>query len=187
MQTTLTEDEREISSAYWQVARTLMPVEIRQTILRDIEKVFCSHLSSSPERAGKILASALNEIEWDWPKWHRYAETEDLDSLPLIDAECTIESPEWVERRKMCRLEMAKTIAMRVSRIVHHLERYRQLSDPQLLQLTPNWKFICGDSCTNECLSLNNMSLPAATAIRTFPSLPCDYLECRCRIAATVR
>lgn len=88
------------------------------------------------------------------------------------------------ELRDSCLQEMASQLVFRVSRLAHCLERYEQLSDPGLLSLLPNWKFVCEDGALPRCRNFDGMVLPAGEAEKRFPRLPCDNLGCRCRITA---
>lgn len=85
-----------------------------------------------------------------------------------------------------CRREMATVIAARVASIAQNTERYEQLLDPDFAALAPFWKFHYVDYFGGEerrCKRLDGKILPIEKALAEFPHLPCDYLQCSCRIS----
>lgn len=83
-----------------------------------------------------------------------------------------------------CRDRMAMYIAMRVSAIAYNADRYEQLSDPEFIALRPNWRFIWANDygTPKACKKFDNKVLPVVEARHLFPHLPCEYLNCRCRL-----
>lgn len=91
-------------------------------------------------------------------------------------------------RSDKCRRRMAFFMAVRISSIAYNIGRYEQLTDPDLLELRPCWRFEWGGSIDRDapksCRQFHNKVLPVQEAKRVFPALPCDYLQCGCAIVA---
>lgn len=87
-----------------------------------------------------------------------------------------------------CRKQMALHMASRILRVAHNMYRYEQLNDPDLLSVCPIWRFVWGGAtdidAPKSCRKFNNKRLPHHQAKQVFPVLPCDYVNCGCRIVA---
>ncbi len=87
-----------------------------------------------------------------------------------------------------CRKQMALHMASRILTVAHNMYRYEQLNDPDLLKACPFWRFVWGGTtdidAPKQCRNFNNKRLPHHEAKEVFPVLPCDYLQCGCRIVA---
>lgn len=87
-----------------------------------------------------------------------------------------------------CRQEMARFLAYRILSVASNRERLAQLMDPDILSVMPFWKFHwCGHTdidAPKSCRRFDGTALPHQAAIRTFPTLPCNYLRCSCRLSA---
>ena len=110
-----------------------------------------------------------------------------MQSLPSIalDEATQEQVRQWLSNKAAdCRQKMGARMASRISHIAMERRQLQQRNATDLLALRPNWKFICSDpqSAPNSCKKFNGKVLPAQQAIGTFPSLPCDLLDCRCRI-----
>ena len=81
-----------------------------------------------------------------------------------------------------CRRSMGLFVASRVSHLIYNDFRYQQLLEPGHRAVLPFWQFICVPDASKNCRSWNKKILPAAEAFQRFPTLPCDVLNCRCRI-----
>lgn len=93
----------------------------------------------------------------------------------------------WLNKKEQaCRQKMGVRIASRIAHIALEVLRLKQRSDPGYLALRPNWEFVCGDKdqAPKSCRKLHGKVLPAPQAMNTFPGLPCDRLDCQCRIEA---
>lgn len=90
-------------------------------------------------------------------------------------------------QNQKCRKQMCLHMASRILNVAYNIHRYEQLNDPELLTLCPCWRFIWGGStdidAPKSCRKFNNKTLPHYEAKQVFPSLPCGYLKCSCRIA----
>ena len=85
-----------------------------------------------------------------------------------------------------CRIKMGGRIGLRIAQLCYARQRLRQLTDPDLLLRRPQWEFFCGDqtSPSKSCQRLHGKTLFASEAIKAFPTLPCERLDCACRILA---
>ncbi len=93
---------------------------------------------------------------------------------------------QWLGKKVVaCRQKMGTRMAGRISHIAMERMRLCQRSDPACLALRPRWQFICGDpqSAPKSCKKFNGKVLPAQQALGTFPRLPCERIDCMCRIA----
>lgn len=87
-----------------------------------------------------------------------------------------------------CRKQMAQYITHRILTIAYNMNRYEQLTDPDLLSLCPSWRFVWSGTFDNDapksCQKFSNKKFPHYEAMEFFPTLPCEYLKCSCRITA---
>ena len=93
----------------------------------------------------------------------------------------------WLNKKELvCRQKMGARMASRISHIAIERRRLQQRRDPGLLALRPRWGFICSapQSAPKSCKKLNGKVLPAQQAMSIFPTLPCERLDCCCRIEA---
>ncbi len=94
---------------------------------------------------------------------------------------------QWLEYELLiCHQEMGRWLALRIHSIAMAQTRLRQLSDPELLARRPHWEFVCAQPewPPKPCKKLHGKQLSAAEAIKAFPALPCERLNCACRIVA---
>lgn len=85
-----------------------------------------------------------------------------------------------------CRRSMGQFVAVRVMNLANNAHHYQQLLEPDFRALRPFWKFVCVMDARppKACRTFNKKVLPVAVALQTFPSLPCDVLNCCCRVHA---
>lgn len=80
--------------------------------------------------------------------------------------------------------EMGVLLCRRIATILYAEERYAQLADPDLLSLRPRWRFHWGADGAKACRQFNGKTLPKGEAEKSFPSIPCECLECSCYLSA---
>jgi hypothetical protein len=87
--------------------------------------------------------------------------------------------------------EMAEALIRRISTVAHEARHLEQMSDPDVVQLHPYWRFICpsdiGPKPPKKCRDMDQKVLPAAEAMKTFPKIPCERLDCQCRFTTQRR
>lgn len=84
--------------------------------------------------------------------------------------------------------EMAEALIRRISTVAHEARYLEQMSDPDVVQLHPYWRFICssdiGPKAPKKCRDMDQLVLPMAEAMKAFPKLPCARLDCQCRFTS---
>lgn len=106
----------------------------------------------------------------------------------------------WVESARLNRhateadklhRDMGRFVAVRISYLANQEQHYEQCTDPEVLILHPYWRFICPNDmptpAPKRCRDLDQKVLPAAQAMKKFPKIPCDRLDCQCRFTTQRR
>lgn len=87
-----------------------------------------------------------------------------------------------------CRKQMSLYLAARICHVAYCMDRYEQLNAPELLGLSPYWRFVWGGATDPDapkaCRKFNNKKLHCQQARENFPALPCEYLQCGCYLVA---
>lgn len=226
-----------LDAAYWTVMRELQGEGLSEELITAAQPGFIDELGD-PRKAGRLLADAFSEIDWDWPRWYPFAKRqghatvkevrqikptlpelfglslkaellalaaslgrvlpkalgkrEIIKQLMLLPAR-GFES--WAEaaRRNLLeaqlvkvRREMGQFVAGRICALAGMSRQYKVLQDSEVLALCPNWKFHCPSDLfppvPKKCRDLNDKILPAKEAMKKFPTLPCERLDCHCDI-----
>ena len=233
-----------LGAAYWTLMRELQGEGLSEELIAAVQPGFIEALGDS-RRAGRMLADAFSEIDWDWPRWYPFSrrkgnatvrevrqdvsdialdellakslkdellalaeslgkvlpknskKTEVIRQLMLFPAQ-GFES--WAEAAKKnlleaqlvkVRREMGRFVAGRICALAGMSHQYEVLQDLEVLALCPNWKFHCMSDlfppAPKKCRDLNDKILPAKEAMKKFPTLPCERLDCYCRISLSGR
>jgi hypothetical protein len=87
--------------------------------------------------------------------------------------------------------EMGQFIACRVGQLALSADQYARYCDPDYMRLHPYWRFICPDdwlsTAPKKCRDLDQKVLPAAEAMKIFPTIPCARVDCDCRVTTQGR
>jgi hypothetical protein len=149
------EDHLEV--AFWEVVASLQPADIPMAKLDQLKPRLLASLSSGSEVAGKLLCSALSDIEWDWPMWHAWAKRDSCDSIPKIDTRilrltpcALLDRQSKAELIKLCeihgvvfRKSAAKKVLIGLLREALSPEDYSALAEPLRGELRQGEHAVC--------------------------------------------